>query len=200
MSKCKHGPTSKERCFVCASPKYGEHKKDGGMSDLVERLRKLPPHSGPCPLDLVDASLTAADTIERMQASSAEYKAEVEVLRKHLRFVERWANHHAQKPRITPQEALSVIQHYPPIKEITQSYTDGVVPETPNPWLEVEAFRNDAGRYRKLVASEKFCASNRGVGWGLVYGVGCADKAELDAAVDAMPDIDAALRGKEPTP
>ena len=40
MSKCKHGPTSKERCFVCAS-QYGEHKKDGGMSDQYETVAAI---------------------------------------------------------------------------------------------------------------------------------------------------------------
>lgn len=53
-----------------------------------------------------------------------------------LQFVERWANHHAQQPSCTAEDALSVIQHYPPILEITRSYADGKVPDTPNPWAE----------------------------------------------------------------
>ena len=53
------------------------------------------------------------------------------------------------------------------------------------------ALEADARRYRKLVASGKFCAAGSGAGWGLVCGVGRADKAELDAAADALPAVGA---------
>jgi len=59
---------------------------------------------------------------------------EIELLKSHLQFVERWVNHHGTKPNVTAKEALSVIQHYPPIKQITRSYEDGLVPDTPNPF------------------------------------------------------------------
>lgn len=52
---------------------------------------------------------------------------------------------------------------------------------------EIEALRKDAERYRKLCASGKYCASDLGPGWGLSLCGGRAAKAELDAAVDAMP-------------
>lgn len=68
--------------------------------------------------------------------------AEIERLNDDLAFVERWANHHGAKPHTTPQEALSVIQHYPPIKAITRSYKDGVVPDTFDPYAAIE--RKDA--------------------------------------------------------
>lgn len=66
-------------------------------------------------------------------------QGETETLRDHLCFVERWANHHGQKPHVTAQEALGVIQHYPPISKITKSYADGKLPETRNPYAELEA-------------------------------------------------------------
>lgn len=57
----------------------------------------------------------AADLIERQAA-------ELERLREDMQFIERWAVHHGSKPHCTPAEALSVIQHYPPIAAITKSY------------------------------------------------------------------------------
>jgi hypothetical protein len=69
-------------------------------------------------------------------------RVEVESLNKTLRFVERWANHHATKTEVSAQMALGMIQHYPPIKDITRSYSDGVMPElTPDAWALV----NDQG-------------------------------------------------------
>ena len=38
---------------------------------------------------------------------------------------------------MTAQEALSCIQHYPPILEITRSYADGLTPTTRNPYAEL---------------------------------------------------------------
>ena len=62
--------------------------------------------------------------------------AEVERMRGDLVFVERWANHHGQKPCHTPAEILSVIQHYPAVMAITKGYTDRVLPTTPDPYAE----------------------------------------------------------------
>jgi len=42
---------------------------------------------------------------------------------------------------MTAQEALSVIQHYPPIKAITNGYADGKVPYTHDPYAENAALR-----------------------------------------------------------
>lgn len=87
----------------------------------------------------------------------ASAEAERDQLREHLVFVERWAVHHGSKPSITPEEALSAIQHYPAIKAITKGYKDGKVPETCDPWAEidqlraeVEALRADAERYQAV--------------------------------------------------
>ncbi len=86
-----------------------------------------------------------------LDAQATELMAERDELREHLQFIERWANHHGQKPHVTPAEALSVIQHYPPIKDITKSYSDGKVPETPDPWAEL----------RRLAALEVELASTK---------------------------------------
>jgi len=58
-----------------------------------------------------------------------------------LAFIERWANHHAPKPNMTAEEALSVIQHHPSIKAITKKYADGKVPNTFDPYAELTTLR-----------------------------------------------------------
>jgi hypothetical protein len=63
--------------------------------------------------------------------------AEIEKLKDDLQFVERWAVHHGTKSHVTPENVLSVIQHYPAITTITESYTDGKVPDTFNPYTEI---------------------------------------------------------------
>ena len=64
-----------------------------------------------------------------------------------LQFVERWAVHHGTKSHMTAENALSIIQHYPPITAITKGYADGNVPDTFNPYdriTELEAQLADA--------------------------------------------------------
>lgn len=79
----------------------------------------------------------------------------VEQLQDDLRFIERWANHHANKPGITAAQALSVIQHYPAIAEITRGYADGQVPDTFNPFAEIERLTTElAGAYELLHRTE----------------------------------------------
>lgn len=77
---------------------------------------------------------------ELLAALTAEREKNAEATET-LQFVERWANHHGQKECISPAEALSCIQHYPPILAITRGYADGKIPETPNPWALLEAER-----------------------------------------------------------
>lgn len=92
--------------------------------------------------------------IEReLTASTAKVSAlqdRVKELEETLQYVERWANHHGQKSCMTPAEALSCIQHYPPILAITRGYADGKVPDTPNPWERVKVLEADAARWRRL--------------------------------------------------
>lgn len=79
-------------------------------------------------------------------------RAEVADLRDTLQFVERWANHHGRKPCVSAENALSTIQHHPAIKAITRSYADGVVPETRDPWAELEAAIAERDALRDLLA------------------------------------------------
>lgn len=66
---------------------------------------------------------------------------EIASLRDDMNWIERCANHHGQKADVTAAKALSFIQHYPPIRAITKSYADGVVPDTRNPYAEIEDMR-----------------------------------------------------------
>jgi len=104
-------------------------------TDLIKRLRD----GGQPRLHLIpyaaDALAAQAKRIAELEAAAPHIRALEDI----LRFVERWANHHATKPTCTAEAALSVIQHYPPIKAITLSYADGKVPETPDPWTERDA-------------------------------------------------------------
>ncbi len=115
-------------------------------------------------------------------------QAEVEALRKHMKFIERVACHHGAKPMITAADTLSVIQHYPPIKAITRSYVDGVVPTTPDPWAEVEALRL---ALRIFVGAAIPCSTEidpRGYWWCEVYAdQALANAAAIDAALAARP-------------
>lgn len=77
------------------------------------------------------------------QIAGLDKDAEIERLKDALTFVERWANHHAQKPHVTAAEALSCIQHYPEIEAITESYADGKVPETRDPYAEIAALQQE---------------------------------------------------------
>lgn len=90
-------------------------------------------------------ALQLADIVEQSECWTA-YKAAAELRRQHariaemeddLQFVERWAVHHGSKPSISAEEALSCIQHYPAIHEITKSYKDGKRPDTFNPYARI---------------------------------------------------------------
>lgn len=106
------------------------------------------------------AQAYAAPLLAQLEAARAREKD----LRDDLQFVERMANHHGQKAHMTPLETLSCIQHYPPIVEITRSYVDGKVPETPNPWAAL----------KKIAAKERHR--------GTVF-LDVEDLIELDAAL-----------------
>lgn len=88
-------------------------------------------------------------------------------LQETLRYIERWVNHHGQKPGADPAAILSMIQHYPPIKAITRSYADGKLPDTPDPWADLAAANARAERYREAaiigsnLAHERNCATVR---------------------------------------
>jgi hypothetical protein len=146
-------------------------------ADEIERLRAEVDELRQSAADDEETITAAANELRRLRAELAEAKET-------LQFVERWANHHGAKPTCSAEAALSCIQHYPPIVAITRSYTDGKVPDTPNPWAEVAALRADAERYRWLRTT---CAAEQARS---IFSV--AAPAEIDAAIDA------ALAAKEP--
>ena len=80
---------------------------------------------------------TEFDCFAAWKAATQRQQERIAKLEHDLRFVERWANHHGAKPHTTAEEALSVIQHYPPITRITRGYADGVVPDTFDPYSRI---------------------------------------------------------------
>lgn len=79
--------------------------------------------------------------IDDLRTALQERDAEIANLEDSLRFVERWAVHHANKPGISAENALGCIAHYPPIKAITKSYVDGVPSHLPDPYEAITAQR-----------------------------------------------------------
>jgi hypothetical protein len=71
-------------------------------------------------------------------------KRQIEELQADLQFIERVAVHNGTKPHMTAAMTLSTIQHYPAITQITKGYANGKVPETVNPWEQIEALQADA--------------------------------------------------------
>lgn len=119
----------------------------------------------------------ACNMLRRIPALEAERDA----LRDALSFVERWANHHATKPRVTPQEALSVIQHHPGIAAITKSYADGKVPQTPDPFAERDKLRAEV---ESLTAWRENMAAILGV-------PGAKDCTAPAAALELLTEVEA---------
>ena len=81
-----------------------------------------------------------------------------------LRYVERVACHHAIKPHNTPEAMLSLIQWYPPIRDITRSYVDGITPSTPDPYAQhratIERLEGELAEQVQVtarIASERAC-------------------------------------------
>jgi len=74
-----------------------------------------------------------------LRSEKAKAESERDKAKELLVFVERWANHHGQKDFMSAEQTLSIIQHHPDIEAITESYADGKIPETPNPWKELTA-------------------------------------------------------------
>jgi hypothetical protein len=126
-----------------------------------------------------DQMLTYADQC------TAAAQARIDALTKDLRFVERWAVHHGSKSRITPQEVLSTIQHYPPIKDITRSYADGVVPETFDPWARIAELEK---ALKRLLLMARTSGGTAGPDIALM------------AACDAASAVLASTSGAEPKP
>lgn len=99
------------------------------------------------------------DDKKELEERVLDQKKEIDDLKEDLQFVERWANHHGRKPNYTPEQILGFIQHYPGIKEITDSYDDGIIPDTFDPYAEIEKLKVDAVRldYLSKAYSNIFC-------------------------------------------
>jgi vacuolar-type H+-ATPase subunit I/STV1 len=116
------------------------------------------------PVQVSQEEITQAHYLERLQTIGAENEAlKTENSKLHaaiqrrvtdLAFVERWVNHHGVNSCHTAEEVLSVIQHYPSITEITESYKDGVIPATRNPYAEIEALRKQLSQAEQATTVE----------------------------------------------
>ncbi|MDH0493339.1 hypothetical protein [Comamonas aquatica] len=86
---------------------------------------------------IAELEMQHREELRAYEITVANREARIAELEDALQFVERWAVHHGGKPSISAQEALSCIQHYPAIHEITKSYKDGKRPDTFNPYARI---------------------------------------------------------------
>lgn len=93
-----------------------------------------------------------------MTAQTQPEALRIAELEKHLKFVERWAVHHGTKPHMTAEAALGIIQHYPAIVNITDSYADGERPDTFDPYVRIAELEAELVREAQRTASEKLRA------------------------------------------
>jgi hypothetical protein len=119
---------------------------------------------------------TSQDVISRLYDKIDEQQARIAELEDDLQFVERWAVHHGSKPSISAEEALSCIQHYPAIHEITKSYKDGKRPDTFNP-------------YARIAELEKICDEQQAGAEHLRAQLAAAPQAVQDAVPEAIEQM-----------
>lgn len=141
------------------------------MTEIITALRSMAGGTGS----------TGADLVTLGQNHIREILAHIDAQDRVLRTVERWANHHARKPNTTAEEALGVIQHHPAIRAITASYADGVVPDAPDPYAEIERLR---AALTDMLAGWRYIRQSHGD----LYGVGW-DRAQgrAEAALGLQP-------------
>lgn len=96
-----------------------------------------------------DNATELQERIDALKAELAKRDAEIATLTDVMAFIERWANHHAPKPHMDAEQALSVIQHHPSIKAITHKYSDGKVPETHDPYAEIVSLKLEVEQLTK---------------------------------------------------
>lgn len=118
--------------FHAASLNFGDAMKEESKQPEALRLAGALRHESKWMDRGVEDSTAknAAEELIRLQAENDE-------LRDTVQFCERWAVHHGSKPSLSAQEALSCIQHYPGITEVTDSYADGKRPDTFNPFARI---------------------------------------------------------------
>lgn len=128
------------------------------MQPIRELVRMIHGKTAPQPAtqQAPDALHLAAMDLARKQA---DRMAELE---KVLVFVERWAVHHAAKPHMTAENALSFIQHHPSIRAITDGYADGVVPDTFDPFARIAELEAEVTRFRADAMNEKSARQSLG--------------------------------------
>jgi hypothetical protein len=102
-----------------------------------ERIRENHPNSEPQFWRDEIIAKYARQECDDLRALVSNQATEIAELKDNLQFVERWAVHHGTKPHVTAEQALSLIQHYPPIRAITKSYVDGKVPDTFDPYAQI---------------------------------------------------------------
>ena len=85
-----------------------------------------------------------------MTAQTQPEALRIAELEKHLKFVERWAVHHGTKPHMTAEAALGIIQHYPAIVIITDSYTDSERPDTFDPYARIAELERELSQLQGL--------------------------------------------------
>ena len=92
---CKHGQLARS-CEICGLEAENAQLKES-RDEYSEAVERLSVHR------------------EEMLKDRVALAIENERIKDDLNWVERCANHHGQKASITPAQALSFIQHYPPI-------------------------------------------------------------------------------------
>lgn len=123
---------------------------------LVEQRDALHVENEMMKQEHIQRLLRIEEKVEVLIAERDTLRTQLAQAQEHLSFIERWAVHHGTKPHMTPEEALSVIQHYPPINAITKGYADGKTPDTPNPWEQLAQAQADAARYQYLKENHSY--------------------------------------------
>ena len=122
-----------------------KHQAAGELDAASELGKSIAVQMPPCEYPdspVYDWSIRELKAIHAYAQVCAEpLRSELDAAKDTLQFVERWANHHGAKPHMTAEQALGCIQHHPGIMAITRSYSNGKLPETRNPWAELEAAR-----------------------------------------------------------
>ena len=116
------------------------------MSDIVKRLQAVG-----CEYEHdARAVQEGADEITRLRATLAARDAENERLREALHFIERWTVYKRYKPdgkSLTAEEAIGIIAHCLPIREITKQYEG-------NGEIDQAAYEADLARMRAALAAQ----------------------------------------------
>lgn len=123
---------------------------------LVEQRDALRAENEMMKQEHIQRLLRIEEKVDALIAERDNLRTQLTQAQNDMSFIERWAVHHGTKPHMTPDQALSVIQHYPPINAITKGYADGKTPDTPNPWEQLSQAQSDAARYQYLKENHSY--------------------------------------------